>query len=35
MTGVVVVDANILVLLVVGSASKEYIAKHKRLGPTP
>lgn len=31
MTGVVVVDANILVLLVVGSASKEYIAKHKRL----
>ena len=31
MTGVVVVDANLLVLLVVGSASKEYIAKHRRL----
>lgn len=31
MTGVVVVDANLMVLLVVGSASKEYIAKHKRL----
>jgi hypothetical protein len=31
MKGVVVVDANLLVLLVVGSASKEYIAKHKRL----
>jgi len=31
MTGVVVVDANLMVLLVVGSASTEYIAKHKRL----
>ena len=31
MTGVVVVDTNLMVLLVVGSASKEYIAKHKRL----
>jgi len=31
MTGVVVVDANLTVLLVVGSASREYIAKHKRL----
>jgi hypothetical protein len=31
MTGVVVVDANLLVLLVVGSASRDYIAKHKRL----
>lgn len=31
MTGVVVVDANLLVLLVVGSASKDYIAKHRRL----
>jgi hypothetical protein len=31
MTGVVVVDANLMVLLVVGSASKEYIAKHKRM----
>jgi len=31
MTGVVVVDANLLVLLVVGSAAKEYVAKHKRL----
>jgi len=31
MTGVVVVDANLLVLLVVGSASKAYIARHKRL----
>lgn len=31
MTGVVVIDANLMVLLVVGSASKELIAKHKRL----
>lgn len=31
MTGVVVVDANLTVLLVVGSASKEYIGRHKRL----
>jgi hypothetical protein len=31
MTGVVVVDANLLVLLVAGSASTPYIAKHKRL----
>jgi hypothetical protein len=31
MTGIVVVDASLLVLLVVGSASTEYIAKHKRL----
>jgi hypothetical protein len=31
MNGVVVVDANLLVLLVVGSASKAYIAKHRRL----
>ncbi len=31
MRGVVVVDANLLVLLVVGTASKEYIARHKRL----
>jgi hypothetical protein len=31
MTGVVVIDASLTVLLVVGSASTEYIAKHKRL----
>jgi hypothetical protein len=31
MTGVVVVDTNLTVLLVVGSASKEYIAMHKCL----
>jgi hypothetical protein len=31
MRGVAVVDANLLVLLVVGSASTELIAKHKRL----
>jgi hypothetical protein len=31
MTGVVVVDTNLIVLLVVGSASKKYIAMHKRL----
>jgi hypothetical protein len=31
MTGVVVIDSNLTVLLVVGSASKDYIAKHKRL----
>ena len=31
MTGVVVVDANLTVLLVVGSASKDYIATHRRL----
>lgn len=31
MTGVVVVDANLMVLLVVGAASKNYIARHKRL----
>ena len=31
MTGVAVVDANLLVLLVVGSASRRYISKHKRL----
>src|SRR6516162_6325676 len=31
MTGVVFVDANLLVLLIVGSASKDYIARHKRL----
>jgi hypothetical protein len=31
MTGAVVVDTNLLVLLVVGSASKDYIAQHKRL----
>ncbi len=31
MTGVVVVDASLLVLLIVGSASREYIAKRKRL----
>jgi hypothetical protein len=31
MKGVVVVDTNLLVLLVVGSASRSYISKHKRL----
>ncbi|HJU17731.1 MAG TPA: PIN domain-containing protein [Stellaceae bacterium] len=31
MTGVVVIDTNLMLLLVVGSASKDYIAKHKRL----
>lgn len=31
MKGVVVVDANLLTLLVVGSASRKYIVKHKRL----
>jgi hypothetical protein len=31
MTGVVVVDANLTVLLVVGSASKDYITTHRRL----
>jgi hypothetical protein len=31
MTGVVVVDANLLVLLVVGSASRDFIARHRRL----
>ena len=31
MSGVVVVDSNLLLLLVVGSASKDYIAKHERL----
>jgi len=31
MTGVAVVDTNLLVLLVVGAASPDYIAKHKRL----
>lgn len=31
MNGVVVIDTNLPVLLVVGSASKEYIRKHKRL----
>src|ERR1035438_4328031 len=31
MTDVVVVDTNLLVLLVVGSASRHYIKKHKRL----
>ena len=31
MTGVVVVDANLTVLLVVGSADRDFIAKHKRL----
>jgi hypothetical protein len=31
MRGVVVVDANLMVLLVVGSASRDYKAKHKRL----
>jgi len=31
MTGAVVVDANLTVLLVVGSASKSYIGRHKRL----
>jgi hypothetical protein len=32
MKGVVVVDTNLLVLLVVGAASRDYISKHKRLG---
>ena len=32
MTGVVVVDTNLLILLVVGSVSRTYIARHKRLG---
>jgi hypothetical protein len=31
MTGVVVIDANLTVLLVVGSASKGYISMHRRL----
>lgn len=31
MKGVVVIDTNLLVLLVVGSASRSYIRKHKRL----
>jgi hypothetical protein len=31
MKGVVIVDANLTVLLVVGAASRQYIAKHKRL----
>lgn len=31
MTGVVVDDTNLMVLLVVGSASNEYIPKHKCL----
>jgi predicted nucleic acid-binding protein len=31
MTGVVVIDTNLLVLLVVGSAHTNYIAMHKRL----
>lgn len=31
MTGMVVIDTNLMVLLVVGSASKNYIARHKRL----
>jgi hypothetical protein len=31
MTGVVIIDANLTVLLVVGSASKDYIAIHRRL----
>lgn len=31
MKGVVVVDTNLLVLLVVGSARRDYISKHKRL----
>lgn len=31
MTGVVVVDANLLLLLVVGAASRDYIRAHKRL----
>jgi len=36
MKGVVVIDTNLLVLLVVGSASRNYIQKHKRLsGYTP
>lgn len=29
MTGVVVIDSNLLVLLVVGTASRDYVAKHK------
>ena len=31
MSGVVVIDANLMILLVVGSASPDYIVKHKRL----
>jgi hypothetical protein len=31
MKGVVVIDSNLLVLLVVGSASRSYISQHKRL----
>ena len=31
MAGVVVVDANLLTLLVVGTASEEYVSKHRRL----
>jgi hypothetical protein len=32
MSDVVVVDTNLLLLLVVGSASRNYVDKHKRLG---
>jgi hypothetical protein len=31
MNGVVVIDTNLLVLLIVGSASREFVARHKRL----
>ncbi len=31
MKGAVVIDTNLMVLLVVGSASRNYISKHKRL----
>jgi hypothetical protein len=31
MKGIVIIDTNIMVLLIVGAASKEYITKHKRL----
>jgi len=31
MSGVVVIDTNLLILLIVGAASKDYIALHKRL----
>jgi hypothetical protein len=32
MNGVVVIDTNLMLLLIVGSACTNYISKHKRLG---
>ena len=31
MTGAIVIDTNLMVLLVVGSASEDFITKHRRL----